>query len=109
MPEKKSRHDEVLRDFTVSIEGDKFFFEVTYECKFIIHRYTVNDGCWKMDIDWDRSTPISSWLTDANDTEWLWQYGDNKPVQIERFMEKYEDQLQSLLNRKVINYAEQRT
>lgn len=108
MPEQKDKNEQVYRDFTVSIEGEKFFFEVTYECKFIIHRYTVNDGDWRMGIDWESHTPISSWLTDANDNEWLWQYGDNKPSQIERFMEKYDNQLRRELQNMVVNYAESR-
>jgi len=108
MPEKKSTRDDIVRDFTVSIEGDKFFFEVTYECRFSIHRYTINDGCWKMDIDWKSHEPISSWLTDANDSEWLWQYGDNKPTQIERFMEKYDHMLESELSRMATTFAERK-
>ena len=98
MIEKK---EHVKKDITVWVETDKVSFDATYECEYI---RTVGDGKpgrTDVDIKWISREPINVNMTDADDLEFTWHYGDNMPPFIEYALERYE----SLINDQLDNKA----
>jgi len=88
------------KDITLTIDQDGIFLQATYEC--VIHRRKNSDGSgrtwWEPEL---QATLIRADLTNKDDEEFEWFYGDPRPRAIDRAIELYEGKLEQLLADKV--------
>ena len=82
-------------DINLHIETPDIIIDVTYEC--LLSRFENGDGMrtwWDPEIE---STLIHALVTNMNDQEWEWRYGETMPNEITDTLDRFADRINDML------------
>jgi hypothetical protein len=88
----------MTKDFTVTIEKNNKFIEITYNCE--VTRTKQFDGSmrtwWQHELK--EATPVSAIISDNNDSETVWDISQEKPRELIKVLKEFHNQLSESLN-----------
>lgn len=88
----------MTKDFTVTLDKNNKFIEITYNCE--VTRTKEFDGSgrtwWQHELK--EATPVSAIISDNNDTETVWDISQEKPRELIKVLEDFHDHISESLN-----------
>ena len=88
----------MTKDFTVTLEKNNKFIEITYFCE--VTRTKQFDGSgrtwWQHELK--EATPVSAIISDNNDSETVWDISQDKPRELIKVLEDFHDHISESLN-----------
>jgi hypothetical protein len=89
----------MTKDFTVTLEKNNRFIEITYFCE--VTRTKNSDGSgrtwWQHELK--EATPVSAIISDNNDSEVVWDISQEYPSELLKVLKDFYDQLSESLNK----------